>query len=96
MTFALTSCGPAKSTSALWKAHQAIKRAEDAKADETAPYELTLAREYYYKAREEAGYSKYEVCEKLAEKAEEYAKRAAGEPVDTPDPTEIDPDEEVP
>ena len=92
----LAGCGPTRSTQSIFNAYRAIKRAEVADANTNAPYELALAREYYNKAREEAGYSKYEVAESLAKKAENYAKRAAGEPVPTPDPTAVDPDEEMP
>lgn len=91
-----TGCGPTKSTAAILSVRAAIKRAEAADAEKHAPYELALAREYYDKAREEAGYSQYEVSEKLAAKALEYAKIAAGEPVATPPPTAVNPDEEMP
>lgn len=75
----LASCGPTKSTTALLQARKDIKRAELADAAKQRPYELTLAREYYVKAKEEAGYSKFELAEKLAKQAIEYARVASGE-----------------
>ena len=84
----LAACGPSKSTQALLKARNAIQVAEVADAAKKRPYELTLAREYYVKAKEEAGYSKFELSEKLAKQALAFAKVAAGEtsPVATPIP----------
>jgi len=84
----LAACGPSKSTQALFKARNAIQVAEVADAAKKRPYELTLAKEYYVKAKEEAGYSKFELSEKLAKQALEFAKVAAGEtsPVATPIP----------
>jgi hypothetical protein len=92
----LSGCGPFKSTEALFKAHQALKRAEIENAGSKRPYELTLAQEYYNKAREEAGYSEYEMSERLAAVAERYARIAAGEPLATPPPEALDPSEELP
>jgi hypothetical protein len=82
----LLSCGPTKSTSALVQAHMAIRRAEGADGDKKHPYELTLAREYYVKSKEEAGYSQFELSEQLAKQAIEYAKIASGEAASTPTP----------
>lgn len=86
----LAACGPSKSTQALLKARTAIKQAEFAEAAKKRPYELTLAKEYYVKAKEEAGYSKFELAEKLAKQSIEFAKVAGGEtsPVATPIPDE--------
>ena len=60
----------------------------DADAAKKHPYELTLAHEYYVKAKEEAGYSQFEISEKLAKQASEYAHVAAGEATATPTPDE--------
>lgn len=86
----LFACGPSKSTTALLQARTAIKRAEFAQQTKKRPYELTLAKEYYVKAKEEAGYSKFELSEKLAKQSIDYAKIAAGETttVATPVPDE--------
>lgn len=82
---ALAACGPSKSTTAIVQAHQAIKRARVMDAEKKHPYELAMAREYYVKAKEEAGYSQFEISEKLAKQSIRYAKFAAGEtPAATP------------
>lgn len=73
LLFLGAACGPVKSTSAIRKARQAIREAETAGAQKSASYQFALAQEYYNKAREEAGYSKYQVATTLAEKAQEYA-----------------------
>jgi len=78
LCFSLAACGPTKSSVAIVRAYQAIRGAEAAGAEKRHPYELSLAREYYYKAREEAGYSKYEIAERLAGKSVEYANAASG------------------
>ena len=85
---ATLSCGPTKSTTALVQARSAIRHAEDADAAKKHPYELTLAHEYYVKAKEEAGYSQFEIAEKLAKQASEYAHVASGEATATPTPDE--------
>lgn len=90
----LFACGPTKSTTALVQARMAIRKAEDANAKKKHPYELTLAEEYYVKAKEEAGYSQFEVSEKLAHQAIEYANVAAGLATPTPTPDEDQVDEE--
>ncbi len=90
---AVLSCGPTKSTTALVQARSAIRRAEDADAKKKHPYELTLAHEYYVKAKEEAGYSQFEIAEKLAKQAIEYARVASGEATPTPTPDEEEVDE---
>ena len=89
---ALAACGPTKSTQALLQARSAIKRAEYVEDAKKRPYELALAREYYVKAKEEAGYSKFELAETLAKQALAYAKVAAGEaqPEATPVPDDGD------
>jgi Domain of unknown function (DUF4398) len=89
----LLSCGPTKSTTALIQANMAIRHAEELDAKKKHPYELTLAHEYYVKAKEEAGYSQFEVSEKLALQSVEYARVAAGEATPTPTPDEEEQDE---
>ena len=92
---ALVACGPSKSTTAILQARREIKKAVFAEAEKKKPYELALAREYYVKAKEEAGYSKFELAEQLAKQSIEYAKIASGEvvPGATPKPA-IQADEE--
>jgi hypothetical protein len=89
----LLSCGPTKSTTALVQANMAIRHAKDLDAQKKHPYELTLAQEYYIKAKEEAGYSQFEVSEKLAIQSLEYARVAAGEATPTPTPDEDEQEE---
>lgn len=86
----LAACGPSKSTTALLQARNAIKAAEFAESSKKRPYELTLAKEYYVKAKEEAGYSKFELSERLAKQAIDYAKIASGETKPTATPVPAD------
>lgn len=60
----------------LVDAERAWQEAVDAGAETAAPYEYTLAHEYLLKAREEAGYSDYQVAEQLAKQAVDAAERA--------------------
>jgi hypothetical protein len=82
----LAACGPAKSTTALIKAHFAIKHAEAVGAQANHPYELTLAKEYFVKGKEAAGYSHFQLAETLAGQSIDFARIAAGEAVATPTP----------
>lgn len=84
----LVACGPTKSTTAILQARTAIKRARLAEAEKKHPYELAMAREYYVKAKEEAGYSQFELAERLAKQSITFAKIAAGEAAPTPVPEE--------
>jgi hypothetical protein len=68
-----TACGPIRSTAGMVDARAAIRAAEDVGADSVALYEMTLAREYLDKAREEMGYNDYFVAEQLSIKAMELA-----------------------
>ena len=83
---ALLACGPSKSTQALLQARKQIRVAIAMDAEKKKPYELQLAREYYVKAKEEAGYSKFELAEQLAKQSISYGKIAAGESTATPTP----------
>lgn len=87
---AMFACGPSKSTTSILQARSAIRRAQLAEAEKKHPYELALAREYYVKAKEEAGYSQFEIAERLAKQAIGFAKQAAGEAQATPTPAEGD------
>ncbi len=72
----LAGCGPVRSTSVLIDAEVQLQAARTAGAEQRAPYEFTAATLYLHKAREEVGYSQYEVGMALAEKALSYATQA--------------------
>ena len=73
---AVTGCGPVQSTAYLLDAEVAIQSAKTAGADKYAPYEYTSATLYIHKAREEVGYSDFEVAVDFAQKAAKYANEA--------------------
>lgn len=85
----LVACGPITSTARILEAQVEVDAAAGAAADNNATYEMTKAREYLHKAREEQGYSDYEVSVSLAEQATtfgEQAKTKAREHPSTPPP----------
>lgn len=65
----LLACGPIQSTAYLLDAEVQIQAARTAGAETLSPYEWTSANLYLDKAREEVGYSDYEVAVRFAEKA---------------------------
>lgn len=65
----LLACGPVQSTAYLLDAEIQLQAARTAGAESLAPYEWTSANLYLEKAREEVGYSDYEVAVRFAEKA---------------------------
>jgi hypothetical protein len=67
---ALTGCGVFRSSSVIVQAQQRYESARAAGAGAKAPYEFTLGTEFLRKAREEAGYSDYQVAERLAQQAQ--------------------------
>lgn len=73
---ALSGCGPVQSTAYLLDAEVALESAQTAGADRYAPYEFTSAQLYIHKAREEVGYSDFEVAVDFAQKAAKFAKDA--------------------
>ncbi len=83
---ALASCGPVQSTAYLLDAEVQIQAARTAGAEMAAaraagaevhaPYEYTSAKAYLHKAREEVGYSDFEVAVDFAQKASRYANEA--------------------
>ncbi|MGA9521863.1 MAG: DUF4398 domain-containing protein [Myxococcaceae bacterium] len=73
---ALSACGPVQSTAYLLDADVALEAARTANAEKYAPYEFTAARLYLHKAREEVGYSDYDVALDFAKKASKYANEA--------------------
>lgn len=105
-----TGCGPVRYASQVTsRATAEIAGAETARADDAAPYEITKARAYLHKAREEAGESRWERALDYGRKAEDAARdarRKAGDdaspPAVTPaggkgrDPFDDSPDDEAP
>lgn len=73
---ATSACGPVQSTAYLLDAEVQIEAARTAQADKLAPYEWTLANLYIHKAREEVGYSDFEVAVDFARKASLNANKA--------------------
>ncbi len=93
----MSGCGVVRSSTALIEARHEYDAARLAGAETRAPYEYTLGVEYLRKAKEEAGYSDYQVSERLARRAQAWlqeARRAAmvegttEEPVQGPDSRE--------
>ncbi len=75
--FALLLPGCAvKSTAAIVAADQVVRDAAEAGAEDTALYELTLARAYLDKAREEWAGSQYQDADRLAADAQAHALEA--------------------
>jgi hypothetical protein len=69
-------CAAAKSTYHLVEAEQALKGADESRADELAVYEYTMATRYLEKAREESQYAEYKVSVQLARKSAQWSDRA--------------------
>jgi hypothetical protein len=76
LALALGACGPIQSTAYLLDADVALESARTAGADKLAPYEFTAAHLYLLKAREEVGYSDFDVAVDFAKKAARFAKEA--------------------
>ena len=72
----LGACGPTKSTALILDADVQLEAARTAGADKLAPYEYTAAGQYLHKAREEQGYSDFEVAIDFAQKALDNAVKA--------------------
>ena len=70
------ACGPIRSTAYLLDADVALQAARTAGAETYAPYEYTSAQLYLLKAREEVGYSDYQVAVDFATKASKFANEA--------------------
>lgn len=88
---ALAACGPVQSTGALIDADVQIEAARSAGAATAAPYEFTAAEAYLHKAREVAGYSRYDEATAYASKARDIATdakkkalAASNRPTETP------------
>ncbi len=87
------ACGPVQYVAQVTQdASREVAAARSSQADKYAPYEMTMAEEYLHKARELAGYAKYQDAIRFGKKAELMAKTAReicmkeiAKPGDTPD-----------
>lgn len=70
------SCGPVQYSHYIMQATGILAEAEEADAEEQAPYEFTYAREHLDQARREVGYSDYQEAVKCARIAHEYGEKA--------------------
>jgi hypothetical protein len=71
------ACGPVRYASQVTsRADGEIEAADSAQALAAAPYEITIAKEYLHKAREEAGESRWERALDYGQKAERFALEA--------------------
>ena len=74
----LTACGPIEYVNQVTRrASSEVDKAKEARADQLAPYEYTLAVEYLHKAREEASFADFQAANRFGRKAAEAAKLAA-------------------
>ena len=74
--FALAGCSPWAAARGARDAERAVHAAEQARADEHAPYELTLAKLYLSKAREEAAEAHYAAALKWIAQSSHHARGA--------------------
>ncbi len=90
---AATGCGPIQYIANVsLEASGALVEAKQMKAEEQAPYEVTAAEEYLHKARELAGYARFQAAVAFGRKATEMAHKASrlaqshppGEPAPAP------------
>ncbi len=71
-----SGCAAARSGYVLLNAQRAVEKATLAGAEKRAPYEYTMAVEYYHKACEENTYNEFGNADKLATSAIDWAARA--------------------
>lgn len=71
-----SGCAAARSGYVLLNAHRSLEKAMEAGAEKKAPYEYTMAAQYYVKACEENTYSDYGTSDQLAQSAITWAERA--------------------
>ena len=69
-------CSPWATAVGAQRAERWVRAAEQAQAEQSAVYELTLSRLYLSKAREEAGEAHYAFARRLLERAEQNARKA--------------------
>ena len=72
----LTACGPTQSTALIMDGDVQVEAARMADAPKLAPYEYTAAEAYLHKAREEQGYSDFEISIDFGRKAVKFATEA--------------------
>jgi hypothetical protein len=71
-----TACGPTQSTALIMDADVQVESARAADAPKLSPYEYTAAEAYLHKAREEQGYSDFEVSIDYGRKSVKFATEA--------------------
>lgn len=71
-----SGCAAARSGYVLINAQRSVEKAMQAGAEKRAPYEYTMAVEYYHKACEENTYSDYGSSDTLAQSSITWAERA--------------------
>lgn len=72
-------CGPIEYiTTVTMQAQKAVKQAKNAQAAELAPYEYTLAVETMMKARELAGYARFQEAVHYGKESVKYGREAEG------------------
>ena len=76
LTGAVLSCGPVQYSHHILQATAAMAEAEEAQAEEEAPYEYWYADAHLKQARREVGYSDFQEAVKCARIAHEYASKA--------------------
>ncbi|HEY3449750.1 MAG TPA: hypothetical protein VGK67_25575 [Myxococcales bacterium] len=74
--FGLTACGPTQSTALIMDGDVQLEAARMADAPKLAPYEFTAAEVYLHKAREEQGYSDFDISIDFGKKAVKFATEA--------------------
>lgn len=73
----LAGCGPIEYLNTVTlQASRAVREAKQAQAERLAPYEYTIAVESLHKARELAGFSRYEQSIAFGKTAVEYGHKA--------------------
>jgi hypothetical protein len=73
------ACGPIEYiTTVTMQAQKAVKQAKNAQAETLAPYEYTLAVETMMKARELAGYARFQEAVHYGKESVKYGREAEG------------------
>jgi hypothetical protein len=81
----LSGCTAARASYFLLDAERKYESAVNEGAMDAAPYDITLAHEYLWKAREEANDSDYGATEQLCKKSAAYSATALQKSQDGPD-----------
>lgn len=71
-----SGCTAARSSYFLINATRELDKAREAGAEKTAPYEWTLAAEYYAKACEENSYNEFGAADSLAKQSMDWSAKA--------------------